>query len=246
MNVTPELHVFDNADELARGTADLFVAAAARAIAHSGSFRAALSGGSTPRLFLRMLATSAYASQVDWRHVHLFWGDERCVPPSDAASNFRMARQALIDHVPIPASQVHRMEGELDPGAAAAEYDALLRREFTDGVTRFDLTLLGLGDNGHTASLFPGGTAVREAEHLVVAEFIEEVQASRITLTPTAINASAEIAFVVCGSDKARMVRRVIERSPDIDAVPATAIMPVNGRLVWLLDDAAAAHLEAI
>ncbi len=246
MKAGREIRVFESGDDLARGAAELFVECAASAIAGHGEFRVALSGGTTPRLFLRLLATRDLASAVDWSHVHLFWGDERCVPPMDAASNFRMASQALIDHVAIPPANVHRMEGERDPDEAAAAYDALLRNVFGDTSARFDLNLLGLGDNGHVASLFPHKKAVRETARWVVAEFIEEVQMSRITLTPVAINASAIVAFVVCGREKARIVRRVVERSPDIDAVPATAISPEAGRAIWLLDQGAASHLENI
>jgi 6-phosphogluconolactonase len=245
MRVEPEILVYDHDDALARAAAELFIESAATAAAAGHPFRVALSGGSTPRLFLRLLGTSEYAARVDWSQVQLFWGDERCVPPDHAASNYRMAKQALIDHVPIPDENVHRMKGEIDPQAAAAEYEALLRDIFGD-TARFDLILLGLGDNGHCASLFPGKRAVRETERWVMAEFIEEVQMSRITLTPVAINAAVIDAFVVCGREKARIVRRVIERTPDIDAVPASAISPVAGRLLWLLDDAAAAHLENI
>ncbi len=246
MSTDPELRVYATADELASGVAELFVEASSHAIATTGAFRVALSGGSTPRLFLRLLATSPYSSRVDWSNVYLYWGDERCVPPTDAASNYRMAKHALIDHVPIPPGNVHRMEGEREPAEAAAAYDALLRDVFAGPTPHFDLVLLGLGDNGHAASLFPGKTAVREVERWAVSEFIEAVQMSRITLTPPVINASALVAFVVCGKEKARIVRRVIERSRDIDAAPATAIQPDGGRLVWLLDHAAALHLEEV
>jgi 6-phosphogluconolactonase len=173
----------------------------------------------------------------------VLWGDERCVPPDDPASNFRMVREALLDHVAIPAGQIHRMRGEDDPRTAAAAYERELRALFPAGSPRFDLVLLGLGDNGHTASLFPGLGAVRESARWVVAEHVSEVGMWRLTLTPAAIDAAAAIVFLVAGRDKAAMLARVLEGPRDIDARPAQAIAPAEGRLIWLVDVAAAGAL---
>jgi len=232
--------------------ASAFVAAARAAIGARGRFTTALSGGSTPRALFELLATARFASAVDWSHVHVCWGDERAVPPDAEASNYRMAREALLDHVPIPAAQIHRIRGEDPPQVAAEAYERALRTLFATGVgpprlepgARFDLVLLGMGDNGHTASLFPGLHAVREAERWVVAESVAEVGMWRITLTPVVLNAAAEVVFLVAGADKAAMLHRVLEGPVRPDELPAQIVAPHDGRLRWLVDAGAAAGLE--
>jgi len=226
-------------------TADALVTAAAACIAARGRFSLVLSGGSTPKALYELLATPAYAPRIDWTRVHVFWGDERCVPPDDRSSNYRMAREALLDRVPISPEAIHRMRGEDPPEQAAAAYDADLRKFFGAGPPRFDVVLLGMGDNGHTASLFPGLTAVRERSRWVVAEYVGEVKMWRLTLTPPVLNAAANVLFVVVGGDKAPMLARVLEGPPDIDLLPAQAIAPTQGVLTWMLDSAAAAKLGA-
>ena len=221
-----------------------FVAAARAAIAAQGRFVTALSGGSTPRALFELLATERFASSVDWGRIHVCWGDERAVPPDAAASNYRMAREALLDHVPIPASQVYRIRGEDPPPVAADAYERTLRTLFATPVGRFDLVLLGMGDNGHTASLFPGLHAVREAERWVVAESVAEVAMWRITLTPVVLNAAAEVIFLVSGAEKAAMLHRVLDGPVDSDALPAQIVAPRLGHLRWLVDTEAAAALE--
>jgi 6-phosphogluconolactonase len=232
--------------------ASAFVTAARAAIGAHGRFVTALSGGSTPRALFELLATERFASSVDWSRVHVCWGDERAVPPDAAASNYRMAREALLDHVPIPASQVRRIRGEDPPQVAAEAYERALRALFATPVgpprpepgARFDLVLLGMGDNGHTASLFPGLHAVREAERWVVAESVAEVGMWRITLTPVVLNAAAEVVFLVAGADKAAMLHRVLDGPVRPDALPAQVVAPHDGRLRWLVDTNAAARLE--
>jgi len=232
--------------------ASAFVTAARAAIGAHGRFVTALSGGSTPRALFELLATERFASSVDWSRVHVCWGDERAVPPDAEASNYRMAREALLDHVPIPASQVYRIRGE-DPAPVAADaYERTLRTLFVTPVgpprpepgARFDLVLLGMGDNGHTASLFPGLHAVREAERWVVAESVAEVGMWRITLTPVVLNAAAEVVFLVAGADKAAMLHRVLDGPVDPDGLPAQIVAPHHGSLRWLVDAEAAARLE--
>ena len=230
-------------ETLARAAAERVVVAAAAAIAARGRFVIALTGGSTPKVMYALLASSEFAGRIDWARVHAYWGDERCRPPDDPASNYRMARETLLDHVPIPASQVHRMRGEDDPNRAAAAYEQGLRALFPDGDPRFDLILLGMGANGHTASLFPRLSAVREAVRWVVAEYVAEVGMWRITLTPVAINAAAEILFLVAGADKATMLARVLEGPRLVDELPAQVVAPSAGTLTWLVDAAAAASL---
>ena len=234
-----------------QAAAEYFVARAETAMPAAGRFVVALSGGSTPKRLYMLLATAAYAGRVDWSRVHVFWGDERCVPPDDPASNYCMAREALLTRVPVPEENVHRMRGEDDPESAAAAYERELREIFVtpDGLPacipgrRFDLVLLGMGDNGHTASLFPGTPAVREAQRWVMAQYVKAVSMWRITLTPAVINAAAEVIFLVSGGAKAGMLRRVLKGPHVPDALSAQAIAPRDGRLRWLVDAAAAADL---
>jgi 6-phosphogluconolactonase len=236
----PDVIVLPTKADVTRAAAGRIVAAASAAIAARGRFTIALSGGSTPRALFELLAADPYRAKVDWPHVEICFGDERCVPPDDPASNYRMARQALLDHVP---ARVHRMRGEDEPAAAAAAYERELRELF--GTTpRFDLVLLGMGDNGHTASLFPGLRAVEERERWVVAEYVGEVSMWRLSVTPVVLNAAAEDLFLVAGADKASMLHRVLEGPRDPRALPAQVVAPADGRLVWLVDAAAAAALK--
>ena len=226
--------------DVARSAADRIVAAAASAIAARGRFTIALSGGSTPRALFELLASDAYRTRVEWARVEVCFGDERCVPPDDKASNYRMARETLLDR---GAARVHRMRGEDEPQAAAVAYERDLRTLFGQA-PRFDLVLLGMGDNGHTASLFPGLHAVEERERWVVAEYVGEVSMWRLTLTPVVLNAAAEVAFLVAGGEKAAMLHRVLEGPRDPAKLPAQVVAPSDGRLVWLVDAAAAAKLQ--
>ncbi|HEX6202232.1 MAG TPA: 6-phosphogluconolactonase [Thermoanaerobaculia bacterium] len=239
-------------EALIESAARRFVAAAAEAIEASGRFVVALSGGSTPQGLYALLATDAYASRVDWSRVHVLWGDERCVPPDDPASNYRMARLALLDHVPLAAGNVHRIAGESDPAEAASAYERELRRLFGCPTgppplapgARFDLVLLGLGEDGHTASLFPGSKAVRETGRWAIAERVAGVPRTRVTLTPPVINAAAEVLFLVSGREKAAMLHRALDGPWRRHALPAQAIVPAAGRLRWLADAEAAADLD--
>ena len=247
------VEVFETPARLIKATAERFILAANTAVQSWGRFTVALSGGNTPRALYELLASEQNASRVNWANVHVFWGDERCVAPDDTASNYRMARESLLDRVKIPASNIHRMRGEDDPAAAAAAYETVVREAFgtatgpsrgTPG-TRFDLVLLGLGADGHTASLFPHMQALREQTHWAMAERIASVEMWRLTLTPAILNEAGEVVFLVAGSEKAAILRRVLygERNPD--ELPAQAIEPGSGRLHWMLDAAAAAELHA-
>ncbi len=207
----------------------------------------ALSGGSTPRLLYERLAQPDIAEQIEWSNTHIFWGDERAVPPDDPASNYRMARETLLDHVPIPPENVHRISGEIEPPMAAAEYEGVLRSFFGSGPgpkgpqrTCFDLVLLGMGEDGHTASLFPGAEALQEKRRWVVAYYVDSVSAWRITLTPIVLNAAARILFLVSGANKADRLRQVLYGPSQSHRFPAQMIQPTQGRLIWLVDDAAA------
>ena len=228
-------------------------AEAAQRIAHlaldaagaRGRFSLALSGGSPPGALYRLLAEEPYRTRIPWAQVHLFWADERCVPPDDPGSNYRLAYEALIARVPIPAANVHRVRGELDPQAAARSYDRELRRFFGGPRPRVDLILLGLGSDRPTASLFPGSEALEETERLAVATtaVYDNRPAGRVTLTLPALNAARQVLFLVSGPAKAGIVRAVLADAEG--QTPARRVRPVAGQLVWLLDAAAAARLPA-
>jgi 6-phosphogluconolactonase len=230
-------------DALARAAAHEVVAAAVASIAERGRFAVALAGGSTPRAAYRLLATPPYSNHVSWANVHLFWSDERAVPPTDPDSNYGMARDALVAHVPIRPEQVHRIEGELRPETAAARYEAILRREL--GPTgELDLVLLGLGEDGHTASLFPGQPVVRETVRLVAAVVGPKPPPDRITFTPVPINAARRVVMLASGGGKAAILARVLEGPSVPDQLPAQIVKPTRGVLRWLVDRPAAAALK--
>ena len=244
--------VLPTPESLAEEAAQRFARAASDAVRSHGGFMVALSGGTTPRSLYARLAAAAYAATVPWSRLQVFWGDERCVPPDEPASNYRMAREALLDLVPIPAAHVHRIRGEDDPVAAARAYEETLRSALRTPRgpprdvpgSRLDLVLLGLGDDGHTASLFPGGPAFTNGDPWVVAHYVAAVSQWRVTLTPVIINAAAEVLFLVSGGSKAAIVRRVLEGPPRPHELPAQLIAPADGRVRWLLDAAAARDLE--
>jgi 6-phosphogluconolactonase len=248
----PLVSVVPDAAALAAASSERFVVAAEQAIAERGRFVVALSGGSTPRHTFELLAREPLASRLSWSRVHFVWGDERCVPPTNVESNYRMAREALLDHVPVPPENVHRMHGEDDPEIAAASYEATLRTLFrtSNGPPSFgpgrniDLALLGLGDNGHTASIFPGSTVVDERVRWVSADYVAAVSMWRLTMTSPVLNAAAEILFLVSGESKAGVLKRVLEGPRDPHELPAQLIAPTHGRMQWMVDRAAAAELE--
>jgi 6-phosphogluconolactonase len=238
------IRVLPDPEALAEAAARLVVEHAQTAIDARGRVSIALSGGSTPRELHRRLASPPLIDQVDWSRVHIFFGDERCVPPADENSNFRMAEETLLGRVPVPRAQVHRMHGERPPQEAAADYERELATFFGDDPPRLDIVLLGMGDNGHTASLFPGLKAVHEHERWVVAEYVPEVGMWRITLTPVVLNLAGETVFLVAGAAKADMLREVLEGPYEPDRKPAQAIRPTPGEVTWLVDAAAAAKLS--
>jgi 6-phosphogluconolactonase len=240
-----DVRVYATTEEFTRAAAEYFVNQADVAITTRRRFSVALSGGSTPKPLYTLLATNDFARRVDWAHVYVFWGDERCVPPDHPDSCYRMAREALLDHVPLPSQNIYRIHGEDEPALAAAEYDQLLRRFFgeTSGA-RFDLVWLGMGDDGHTASLFPGTEVLDEHKRWVKENYVEVTkQKWRITLTPPAINAAANIAFLVSGAGKAERLRQVLKGEYQPYVLPSQLVKPADGHLVWLVDSAAAALL---
>lgn len=229
---------------LAHEAARRFVALAREAAESRGRFSAALSGGSTPGGLYRLLAEEPYRSQVPWEAVHLFWGDERCVPPDDPGSNYRLAEEILISQVPIPPENVHRVRGELEPSSAARDYEHEIQDFFCGPHARFDLILLGLGEDGHTASLFPGSPALAETERLVVAAtaVYQDRPAQRVTLTLPVLKSARQVLFLVAGSAKAGVVQAVLEGTDE--RLPAWQVQPGAGDLTWLLDAQAARLIE--
>lgn len=231
---------------LARHAAERFASLAQQAVATHGRFSVALSGGSTPRDLYRLLASPEFVSRIPWTQMHIFWGDERGVPPEDPESNYRMAYASLLSRVPIPAANVHRILAERGAEKAAEDYARTLREWFNPkGETWpcFDLILLGLGENGHTASLFPHTPVLHESKRWVIGYYVDEVKLDRITLTAPLINAAENILFLVSGEEKAATVRAVLREVYRPDDLPAQLIQPTTGHLVWLLDSAAAAYL---
>jgi 6-phosphogluconolactonase len=241
------VRVYPDVDLLKRAAAEHIIAICEAAMNTQGYFSIALSGGSTPKAVYELLTDKAFSRYMDWEHTHIFWGDERCVPPDHTESNFHMARLALLDNVPLPVTNIHRMKGEMEPAQAAIEYEQMLRQFFArrrDGAVRFDLVLLGLGDDGHTASLFPGTAALEETERLVLENYVEKLDTWRLTLTATAINAADRVTFLVSGKSKAEMLKQVLEGTEQPYELPAQLIQPISGNLLWLLDEPAAAKLS--
>lgn len=238
----PRLHIYPDLEALSRAAAHLFVEQASRALAAQGRFCAALSGGGTPKRTYELLAQTPWREQVDWAHTHVFWGDERCVPLADPRSNAGMANKAFLSGVFIPPGQVHPILCQASPSQAAAAYAALLREFFAGEPQTFDLVFLGLGEDGHTASLFPGDAACREQERWAAA--VARPDLVRVTLTPAVFNRARTVAFLVAGRDKARILQAVLEGDYAPHRLPAQLIRPVNGELLWLADQAAAAVLD--
>lgn len=245
------LRVVDSAGALYRSVAKEFLHQAFVAIREGNTFTIALAGGNTPRSAYEQIAASwkgAPGGTLNWSRVHLFWGDERHVPPDDPQSNYRMARETLIDRVPIPPENVHPIQSALpDPHEAASHYAAEIRDFFQLGpgeLPRFDLVLLGMGADGHTASLFPGSDALEARERLAVAAWIENLRAWRITLTLSVINNAANVIVLVSGREKAETLRTVLEGPETQPLLPAHRIRPTSGSLLWIADREAASLLR--
>jgi 6-phosphogluconolactonase len=239
-----EIVVCRDRDDLGRKAADLFLEEAERAIAARGCFSVALSGGATPRALYQRLAGLPFSEKIPWAKVHLFWGDERAVPPDHPDSNYRMAYETLIAHVPIPPENVHRMPAEKENlQTAAEEYEETLRRFFKLSKGEwpsFDLILLGVGPDGHVASLFPGSPALEEKKRWVIAVYVERLKSSRLTLTLPVLNRGREILFLAAGKEKAETIRDILsDHSPRTD-LPARRVQPDNGGKIFLLDQEAA------
>jgi len=238
-----DVRVLADVDELSLRAAEAAVRTINESAQRNDGFSIALSGGNTPRTLYRLLSTR-FRDQIPWEKMHIFWGDERYVPLADSQSNYRMARETLLDAVPCPVGNVHPMPTELpDPDLAAREYEKTLRNYFSEDWPRFDLVLLGLGEEGHTASLFPGSPAFNETQRWVVAVNAPAKPALRLTLTLPALTAAANIYFLVAGSNKAEALHHVLTGSPDAKNYPASGIRRAKGTVIWWLDRAAAARV---
>jgi 6-phosphogluconolactonase len=239
------LDSYPTSDGLIRAAAEQIASLLIGGVKDRGRATIALSGGSTPRSVYALLASELFRPRIPWKSVHVFWGDERCVPPDSSESNFRMAHEALLARIPIPPQNVHRILAEQSPSGAAEEYEAEIQRTFelVDVVLpRFDIVLLGLGDDGHTASLFPGSSALNERRKLVADTYIEKLKAHRITLTFPVINNASHVLFLVSGKGKAAILHKVMQG--DRLLFPAQHVRPSAGKLLWLVDQDAASQLQ--
>ncbi|MEO6836322.1 MAG: 6-phosphogluconolactonase [Candidatus Tumulicola sp.] len=243
MTAAGSLQIFPNSAALAEALADVFIEIGQTAMADRGSFRVALSGGNTPRAAYALLAQQPRREVLSWSDVFIYFGDERCVPPDDEQSNYRMATKAFLDAVPIPPVNVHRIRGEIDPATAAADYASILRTDLGD-LPRFDLVLLGLGPDGHTASLFPGTPPATDDAALVRAVYAQSQAMWRVTVTPEVLNASRTVVFAVEGAAKAAILATVLEGPHDPVKYPAQIVAPASGRLIWLVEQLAAGMLH--
>ncbi len=241
-----EIRIVRDAAALAAAAADLFARLTGEAVAARGHASVALSGGSTPRQMGELLATTPHRDRVPWDRLEVFWGDERWVPESSPESNAGVAKRTFLDRVPIPPERIHPFPTEgMEPVAAARAYEATLRAVLgDDGVPRFDLVLLGMGDDGHTASLFPSTAALRERSALAVANPVPKLDTTRLTLTVPVLNAGRQVVFLVGGAGKAATLAAVLAGPDQPDALPAQLIRPELGHLVWLVDRDAAAQLD--
>jgi 6-phosphogluconolactonase len=237
------IHVSQIPQQLAETAAQHFLWLGNEAIQKHGRFSVSLAGGSTPKQTYAILSTPEYAKRINWRLVHIFWGDERCVPPDHPDSNYRMTKESLLDHIPISQGNIHRMRGELEPTKAALEYETNVRH-FFEGRPHFDLILLGMGTDGHTASLFPGTDPINEKNRWVVAHYVDKLASWRITLTPAIINQARNINFLVSGESKAQPLQRVLHGQYQPSLLPSQIVSPANGTVTWLLDSAAATRLN--
>lgn len=238
-----ELVITKDINELSYSVADWMTRYIETILRKKERFTLVLSGGNTPKKLYQLLSSPPFSNRVNWEKIHFFWGDERYVPFSDERNNASMAFDAMLDHVPVKKENIHRIRTDIKPEDAAAEYEKLLHDYFHDRNHSFDLVLLGMGDNAHTLSLFPGYRFVMEEKKWVVSFLLEEQQMQRITLTAPIINAADRIVFLVSGADKAAALHHVLSSEHDPELYPAQIIQPFTGQLSWWVDEAAAVNL---
>jgi 6-phosphogluconolactonase len=238
--------VFADIEELSRAAARLFAEAAKKAVGARGRFLVALSGGCTPGRMHEILAAPPFHNQVPWNRIHIFWGDERCVPLNDPRNNAKNAMDRLLNKVAVRAAHIHRIESDLQPRGAARLYEKQLHEFFDDHPPRFDLIFLGLGEDGHTASLFPGTPIIGETDRWVSEVYVEAQDMYRISLTAWAINQARQAVFLVSGKRKAEIVHQVLDGDVGPKRLPAQLIRPVDGELDWYIDEEAAAFFKGV
>ncbi len=240
------IKILPDEETLIRQSADEVTGLINQTLAEKDICTFVLSGGSTPKALYSKLASAPYRKTVRWEKVHLFWGDERCVPPDHQDSNYRMVKESLLDHIDLPPENIHRISGEKPPDVAAQEYEQEVRKYVSGacGIPRFDITLSGIGDDGHTASLFPGTPVLKEQKKLVASVYVPGLKSWRITLTFPVINNSKVILFLVKGSSKARIMSQVLNGNSSGNRYPVQKINPTDGKKIWFLDKKAAAMLE--
>jgi 6-phosphogluconolactonase len=238
-----EVEIFPDGAALNEAAARLIVEIASQIRQTNDKFSVALAGGSTPESLYKLLASDKFKNKIDWTKTLVFFGDERAVAPDDAESNYRMANAAMLARVPLPKENIFRLRGEIEPEKAALEYEQTIKKTLGE-TARFDLILLGMGDDGHTASLFPQSRALRETEKLVAANYVEKLNANRLTLTFRAINRAKNVLFLATGAKKAETIKKVFS-SETID-LPSSLIKPENGNCFWFLDKEAASLIEVL
>jgi 6-phosphogluconolactonase len=239
-----QLHIYKDPGELSEAVAAWMAHYIEGVLKNRKRFTLALSGGSTPKKLHAVLASSPYREKIAWEKVHIFWGDERAVPFTDDRNNAKMAFDTLLNFVPVPKSQVHVMRTDIEPENSAREYDSILHDYFDNSATSFDLVLLGMGDDGHTLSLFPGEDIIHEETAWCKAFFLKAQDMYRITLTAPIVNKSAAVAFLTTGSSKSATLKQVLEGDFKVDSYPSQIIRPEAGELHWFVDEAAAADLD--
>lgn len=241
-----KLHIFDNkevmSDELAQWICDLVSVT----LKNQEFFSLVLSGGETPKILYQKLASDKYKYQINWKRIRIFWGDERAVPFTDDRNNAKMAYDILLDHVDIPSSNIHKMRTDIEPNFSVKEYRKLLHSFFDSMSTTFDLVLLGMGDDGHTLSLFPGSPIIKDHTHWVNSVYNEARKMFRITMMPKIVNRSSQVVFMVDGAKKAEVLQEVLEGQYNPTKFPSQIIKPVNGELHWFLDKPAVKQLHSL
>ena len=243
----PRIQVVSDLEAMSHKAAEIFVNSSRTCIASKGKFSAAISGGFTPRKLYSLLGSAEYSPQVDWQRVHFFWVDERCVPKEHEESNFKAAFDTLLSKISIPGENIHRIKGEENPDKAARDYEKEVRNFFgLSGLPMFDLVILGMGEDGHTASLFPGWNLLKERIRLAAPVYLERPNRNRITLTLPVLNNSTQILFLVAGHSKADVVYEILGHGRKKERYPAGLISPVHGSITWLIDQEAAEKLGEI
>ena len=244
-SLKPDVRIFDDLEALSRAAAELFIEDSKQAVSQRRRFLVVLSGGSTPMKLYKLLAQSPYREQIDWTRVHVFWGDERCVPIEDLENNYRQVRDVLLNQVSIPKENIHRVLSDLEPVAAAEDYARVLKDFASPPLDwpRFDLVLLGMGDDGHTASLFPGSEVNVTTPTMAVTAQYQNRPAHRVTLTPLVFNAAHRIIFLVNGESKSQTLANVLYGEYQPEKLPAQRIHPTDGELIWMVDQNAASKL---